>query len=281
MPDAAEPSASPETGLGTLPTWDLGDLYPGPESAELKADLARAGSEAKAFRARYEGTLAGLDGAALGAAIAAYEAIQETLGRISSYAQLTYSGDMNDPSIGRFYQTMQERTTDISTEILFFTLELNRLDEAVLKDKLMDPAAAHYAPWLRDVRAFREHELSDDLERLLHEKHVTGRAAWTRLFDETMAALRFPLDGKRLTSAEVLNKMTDHDPGIRKAAAQSLGQVLGENLRTFALITNTLAKDKEIEDGWRGYARPVSSRNLENFVEDEVVEALVQAVSDA
>ncbi len=281
MPHAAEPSALPEAGLGTLPTWDLGDLYPGPESAELKADLAHAGSEAKTFRARYEGTLGGLDGAALGAAIAAFEAIQETLGRITSYAQLTYSGDMNDPSIGRFYQTMQERTTDISAELLFFTLELNRLDEAALKDKLMDPAAARYGPWLRDVRAFREHELSDDLERLLHEKHVAGRAAWTRLFDETMAALRFPLDGKRLTSAEVLNKMTDRDPGIRKAAAMSLGQVLGENLRIFALITNTLAKDKEIEDGWRGYARPVSSRNLENFVEDEVVEALIQAVCDA
>ena len=281
MPDAAEPSAIPDTGLGALPTWDLGDLYPGPESAELKADLERAGSDAKAFRTRYEGTLAGLDGVALGAAIAAYEAIQETLGRVSSYAQLTYSGDMNDPSIGRFYQTMQERTTDISAEILFFTLELNRLDEAALKGKLMDPAVAHYEPWLRDVRAFREHDLPDDLERLLHEKHVAGRAAWIRLFDETMAALRFPLDGKRLTNAEVLNKMTDRDSSTRKAAAKSLGQVLGENLRIFALITNTLAKDKEIEDGWRGYARPVSSRNLENFVEDEVVEALVQAVCDA
>jgi oligoendopeptidase F len=188
---------------------------------------------------------------------------------------------MSEPTIGRFYQTMQERTTDISAEVLFFTLELNRLEESALQDKMAAPGLARYGPWLRDVRAFREHQLSDELERLLHEKHVAGRAAWVRLFDETMAALRFPLDGESLTSAEILNKMTDRDGAVRKAAGQSLGRVLGENLRVFALITNTLAKDKEIEDAWRNFERPVSSRNLGNFVEDEVVDALVRAVRSA
>ena len=281
MANDAEPGVARSEDLGALPSWDLGDLYPGPDSARLNGDLERCESEAKDFRARYEGRLAGLDGAALGAAIAVYEAIQETLGRVSSYAQLVYAGDMSDPAIGRFYQTMQERTTDISAEILFFTLELNRLGDAELKDKMAVPALARYGPWLRDVRAFREHELSDDLERLLHEKRVAGRSAWVRLFDETMAALRFPLDGASLTSAEILNKMTDRDGAVREAAAKSLGRVLGENLRVFALITNTLAKDKQIEDGWREFQRPVSSRNLENFVEDEVVGALVAAVRAA
>ena len=281
MANDAEPGAARREDLGALPSWDLGDLYPGPDSARLNGDLERCESEAKDFRARYEGRLAGLDGAALGAAIAAYEAIQETLGRVSSYAQLVYAGNMSDAAIGRFYQTMQERTTDISAEILFFTLELNRLGDSELKDKMTAPALARYGPWLRDVRAFREHQLSDDLERLLHEKRVAGRSAWVRLFDETMAALRFPLDGASLTSAEILNKMTDRDGAVREAAAKSLGRVLGENLRVFALITNTLAKDKEIEDGWRAFQRPVSSRNLENFVEDEVVGALVAAVRAA
>ena len=281
MANDAEPGVARSEDLGALPSWDLGDLYPGPDSARLNGDLERCESEAKDFRARYEGRLAGLDGAALGAAIAVYEAIQETLGRVSSYAQLVYAGDMSDPAIGRFYQTMQERTTDISAEILFFTLELNRLGDSELKDKMAVPALARYGPWLRDVRAFREHELSDDLERLLHEKRVAGRSAWVRLFDETMAALRFPLDGASLTSAEILNKMTDRDGAVREAAAKSLGRVLGENLRVFALITNTLAKDKQIEDGWRAFQRPVSSRNLENFVEDEVVGALVAAVRAA
>jgi len=281
MANDAEPTIARDQGLGDLPNWDLDDLYPGPDSQALKDDLDRCAVEAKAFRDRYEGKLAGLEGAGLGAAIAAYEALQETLGRAGSYAQLVYAGDMSDPEIGRFYQGIQERTTEISAQILFFTLELNRLEDGDLEEKLTAPALAHYGPWLRDLRASRAHDLSDELERLLHEKHVVGRAAWTRLFDENMAALRFPLDGEALTSAEILSKMTDRDPKLREAAAKSLGAVLGENQRTFALITNTLAKDKEIEDSWRSYARPVSSRNLENLVEDEVVEALVAAVRDA
>ncbi len=281
MPDTGSSAPESQDNLGTLPTWDLRDLYPGPDSAELKADLARCAKDAKAFRARHQGDLADLDGDALGAAVAAYETIQETLGRIGSYAQLLYSENMSDPAVGKFYQSMQESTTDISSEILFFTLEINRMDDAVLTAKQDAPALARYAPWLRDLRAFRAHQLSDDLERLLHEKYVSGRAAWTRLFDETMAAVRFPLAGEALTSAEIFNKMSDRDGKVRAEAAKSIGKVLGENQRVFALITNTLAKDKSIEDGWRGYARPVSSQNLGNYVEDEVVEALVGAVRDA
>jgi oligoendopeptidase F len=282
---AATPADAPSTAqpaLENLPEWDLSDLYPGPGSAELAADLERAAAEAKAFREAHQGKLAGLDGAALAAALRDYEVLQEVLGRVMSYAQLVYSGDMSDPEVGRFFQTMQERVTVISTDLLFFGLELNRVEDAVLDAKLADSAElARYDPWLRDLRVFRPHQLNDDLERLLHEKHVAGRAAWVRLFDETVADLRFPLDGAELTSAEVLHKLTDRDGAVRKAAAKSLGKVFGENARVFTLITNTLAKDKEIEDAWRGFARPVSSRNLGNFVEDEVVEALVAAVRNA
>jgi len=267
--------------LGDLPSWDLSDLYPGPDSAELKRDLEASADRAKAFAAAYKDKLDDLDGAPLGAAIAEYEAIEETLGRIGSYAQLLYSGDMSDPKIGRFYQGAQERLTEISAHTLFFALELNRMDEAALQAKMAAPELARYGPWLRDLRALREHQLSDELERMLHEKYVVGRAAWVRLFDETMAALRFPLGEKSLTNAEIVNKLFDRDGKVRKAAAKSLGRVLGDNLRVFALVTNTLAKDKEIEDSWRGYVRPVSSRNLANLVEDEVVEALVAAVRDA
>ncbi len=267
--------------LGDLPEWDLSDLYPDPGAPELKQDLASAGDQAKAFQARYQNGLAALDGDALAAAIGTYEAIQEVLGRVMSYAQLVHAGDMGDAEAGRFYQNMQERTTDISTALLFFTLELNRLAEAELDAKLASRALARYRPWLRDIRAFRDHQLSDELESLLHEKQVVGRAAWIRLFDETMADLRFDFQGERLTSTEVLHKLTDHDGAVRKAAAKSFAQGLGENIRTFALITNTLAKDKEIEDKWRNFTAPVSSRNLANFVEDEVVDALVTAVKAA
>ncbi len=267
--------------LGDLPVWDLSDLYAGPDAPELEADLARAAAEAKAFQGEFRNKLAALEGDALAAAIGRYEAIEEVLGRVMSFAQLVHAGDMSDAEAGRFYQNMQERTTDISTALLFFTLELNRLEEAELQAKLASKALARYRPWLRDIRAFRDHQLSDELESLLHEKQVAGRSAWIRLFDETMADLRFDFDGERLTSTEVLHKLTDHDGAVRKAAAKSFAKGLGENLRTFALITNTLAKDKEIEDKWRDFTAPVSSRNLANFVEDEVVEALVAAVKAA
>src|SRR5712691_3208677 len=278
---AAAESAGAAGDLGSLPEWDLADLYPGRDSAELRRDLAASESAAAALRERYEGKLATLSGAALGGAIASYERLQETLGRIMSYAYLVYAGDMGDAEIGRFFQTMQERVNAITSTILFFTLELNRIDDEVLEAKLKDPALAHYAPWLRDTCAFRPYQLADEIEKLLHEKSIAGRSAWVRLFDETMAGLRFPWDSKSLTSAEVLHLLSDHDGAVRKRAATALGEVLGQNTRIFALITNTLAKDKEIEDRWRQFQRPISSRNLANFVEDPVVDALIAAVRAA
>src|SRR5262249_12691243 len=168
-----------------------------------------------------------------------------------------------------------------STALLFFTLELNRLEEADLEAKLYDPALAHYRPWLRDIRAFRPHQLSDEIEKLLHEKYVAGRAAWARLFDETIADLRFPFRGKELTGPEPLDLLSHCDPEARRAAALSIAEVLGRHTGTFAVITNTLAKEKEIEDRWRRFPRPICSRNLTNFVEDEVVDALITAVRNS
>jgi oligoendopeptidase F len=275
------PARADAEALGPLPEWDLSDLYPGRDSAELKRDLEHSEREAAAFGQQYEGKLGTLSGAALGGAIAAYERLQDTLGRVMSYASLVYAGDMSDAENGRFFQNMQERVNAISTALLFFTLEINRLDDSALAEKSKSRELAHYAPWLRDVRAFRPHQLSDEIEKLLHEKYVAGRAAWTRLFDETGAGLRFPIDGQELTSAAALHLLSDRDADKRKRAATVLGEVFGRNVRLFALITNTLAKDKEIEDRWRGFKRPISSRNLSNFVEDEVVDALIAAVHSA
>jgi oligoendopeptidase F len=264
--------------LGRLPEWDLGDLYPGRDSPELQADLATLETSAADFQARYQGRLGGLSGAALGTAVTEYEALQEAAARVSSYAELTRAADIADPEIARFFQTMQEKINAIATELLFFTLELNRLDDESLEEKAADPALAKYRPWLRDVRAMRPYQLSDDLEKLLHEKSVAGRNAWTRLFDETTADLRFPFRGEELTEAAAMHLLSSPDGAVRKAAAESIGAVLGRNARVFALITNTLAKDKEIEDRWRQFPHPISARNLSNYVEDEVVDALVAAV---
>jgi oligoendopeptidase F len=279
--NAAKPESVIDEKLGTLPAWDLSDLYPGTDSPELSRDLDGCESAAKAFRNLYEGRLAGLEGAALAGAIDQYQSVQETLGRVMSYAQLVYSGNMSDPVVTQFFQAMQERTTGIATQTLFFTLELNKLDDDVLNARLAAPELAHYAPWLRDLRSYRPHQLDEEIERLLHEKSVSGRSAWTRLFDETMAGLRFPFGGGELGNAEILNKLGDRNAQVRKEAARSLGKVLGANQRIFALITNTLAKDKQTEDSWRRFDRPISSRNLANVVEDEVVDALVNSVAEA
>lgn len=264
----------------TLPSWDLSDLYPAPDSPEVQADLGRTEQLAKAFAGSYAGKLEAISGAALAAAIAEYERIEEVLGRLMSYAQLLFSGDSTDPALGRFYQTVSERVTTISSDLLFFTLELNRLDDAVLEQKLADPALARWRPWLRDLRVFRPHQLSDELEKLLHEKEVTGHSAWSRLFDETVAAMRIPFGDEQLTVTDVLNKLSDRDRGVREAAGKAIGTAFGERIRMFSLITNTLAKDKEIIDTWRHYPRPTSSRNRANMVEDEVVDALDTAVRE-
>ena len=263
-----------------LPEWDLSHLYDGPDTPGLENDLAEAQKRAKAFQEGYQGRLADLSGRDFAAAIAEFEDISEILHKALSYAQLLFATNTGDAEIGRFYQTLQERATVISTDMIFFTLEINRLEDDNLEDKLGDEGAARYRPWLSEVRLYRPHQLSDEMEKLLHEKSVTGRAAWVRLFEETFADMRFDVEGvgEGLTQSEVLNLLSDKSQQKRKAAAEAFGAKLGDNIRLLALITNTLAKDKEIEDRWRDYARPVSERNLSNQVEDEVVDALVSSV---
>ena len=267
--------------LGDLPTWDLSDLYAGRDDPAIDADMKAGGKAALAFEKEFKGKLGKLSGKAFGAAIQRYEAMQEDLGKAGSYAQLLYAGDMTDAKVGRFYQAIQERITDITSHLLFFTLEINKLDDAVY-DKLMSAAAVkRYKPWLDDVRAFRPHQLSDEAETMLHELSVVGDAAWSRLFDETIAGLRFRIGGEELTEAEALDLLSSKDGAKRKEAAEEISRVFKANEKLFSLITNTLAKSKAIGDGWRHFARPISSRNLANQVEDEVVDALIAAVHEA
>ncbi len=265
-----------------LPSWDLSDLYRAPDDAVLTADLARAEEQARAFQERLSGKLAGLSGDALAEAISEYERIEEVLGRVMSFAQLLFSGDAQNSENGRFYQTMQERVTQISSHLVFFTLELNHVAEAALEEKLKaSPALARFRPWLRDLRVWLPHQLSDEMERLLHEKEVTGRAAWNRLFDETMANMTVTVSGEELSVSAALNKLSDADRAVREAAAKGVSEAFGSRIRLFSLITNTLVKDKEVMDKWRNHPRPGSSRNRANMVEDEVVDALVTAVRES
>lgn len=265
----------------TLPTWNLSDLYSGPEDPALEADLAQAETQSQSFKKAFAGQLSELSGTRLAEAVIAYEQIMDTLYRVMSYAQLLHAEDMSNAEIGRFYQTLQERVTAISTLTLFFTLELNQIDDSVLDRQMQDAALQKFKPWINETLAQRPHQLSDDMEKLLHEKSVTGRAAWSRLFDETMADMRFQVDGSEKTMSETLNQMVDKDPAKRESAAKALSMELSNNSRVLSLITNNLAKDKEIEDTWRSFSSPMASRNLANQVEDDVVEALVDAVRES
>ena len=273
MPDAVS--------LGDLPEWDLTDLYASMEDPALAVDLESSAREVAAFEETFKGKITGLDGAGLADAIARYEALQETMGRIGSYAQLLYAGNMTDPAIGQFQQSIGEKINDISGRLIFFGLELNRIEDAAMAGLLEHPGVARYRPWLEEVRAFRPHQLPDEAEEMLHELSVVGESAWSRLFDETVAALSFTIDGETMTEAEALDLLSSPDPAKRKAASKEISRVFAENVRLFSLITNTLAKAKAIDDGWRHFATPISHRNLSNHVEDKVVDALISAVRDA
>ena len=279
-----KPTTPPK--LGALPEWNLDDLYRGLDSPELKWDLENAETRCVAFEADFKGKLAGLAagpdaGKALAAAVKRYEALDDTLGRVMSYASLRYAGNTSDTAVAKFYGDMQERITTASLHLLFFTLELNRVDDARLEAAMADPALGHYRPWVEDVRKEKPYQLEDRVEKLFHEKSVTGYSAWNRSYDETITSLRFKIGGKPLSIEPALNMLQDADGAKRKAAAQALAKTFKANLRPFTLITNTLAKDKEISDRWHGFKDVADARHLSNRVEPEVVEALVSAVHAA
>ena len=267
--------------LGALPEWDLSDLYAGSADPALASDLAKAKQLAQDLQTRCQGKLAQLSPDQFGQMIVDYEAISVLIGRVLSFAQLWYAQNVSDPERGQFQQGMQERANDISAFTLFVTLEINHLSQADFDRMLTSAVTARYRPWLLEMRAYLPHQLSDELEKYIHDKSVAGRGSWIRLFEETLARLRFPVGGKDLTSAEALNLLSSPDQAVRREAAKALGTVLGDNAGTFGLITNTLIKDKEVEDTWRHYAQPWSYRNLANQVEDPVVDALVTAVKQA
>ena len=272
--------------LGSLPEWDLSDLYSGIDSPDFRSDIARAERECSDFSERWSGVIAeiaaGPDASSrLAEAVAAYEAIEDRLGRLMSFAGLVYSGDTTDERRQKFYGDTQERLTTASGHLLFFALEINRVDDALMDAAMAEGPLAHYRPWVEDLRREKPFQLDDRTEKLFLEKSVTGRSAWNRLFDGTIASLRFPLQGEMLTLEPTLNKLQDPDGAVRKEAAGALGDVFRANLRTFALITNTLAKDKEISDRWRGFKDVADDRHLSNRVEPEVVAAMVDAVQAA
>ncbi|MEL7047867.1 MAG: M3 family oligoendopeptidase, partial [Pseudomonadota bacterium] len=268
-----------------MPEWNLSDLYPSIDSAELKKDLETAASMAAGMKAEYKDKLAELAArpGALAKVVKDYETLADIMGKIGSYSGLLYAADQSDPERAKFYGDISERLTAVSTDLIFLELELNKIDDAILDAALEHDDLKVYKPWFADLRKERPFQLGEDLERLFTEKSQTARGSWTRLFNETMTALRFDVEGvdQPLTLEPTLNLMSDPDESKRKAGSQALAKVFGENVRLFTLITNTLAKDKEISDRWRGFEDVADSRHLANRVEGPVVDALVSSVREA
>ena len=283
--ERSKPPATDGHDLGPMPVWNLGDLYPGPQSEAVQSDLKKAAAEAARIQEHYRGKMVGSaeDGARLAEAIAAYEALSDTLGKLGSYAGLLYAGDTSNPEYAKFYGDIQEKITAITTDLVFFELEINQIEDAALERALKVPALARYKPWLDDLRKEKPYQLEEKLERLFHEKSITSRSCWNRLFNETMTALRFDVEGEKepLAIEPTLNLLVHPNGQKRQAAAAALAKVFKENIRLFTLITNTLSKDKEISDRWRGFKDVADSRHLANRVEREVVEALVDTVRAA
>jgi oligoendopeptidase F len=267
--------------LGELPEWNLADLYAAPDAAAFKKDLEQCAVDAKAFAEKWRGKVLAATGAELAKAVKDYEALSDLLGRVGSYAQLYYVGDTTDAARIKFYGDVSASLTDISSDLLFFELELNRIDDTALAKALSEKSLAHYKPWIDNLRMEKPYQLDDKLEQLFLEKSQTASGAFNRLFDQTMAGLRFEVNGEQLSLEPTLNLMQSPDEAKRKVGAEALAKVFKANVPLFTLITNTLAKDKDISDKWRGFKDIADARHLSNRVEPEVVNALVEAVRAA
>jgi oligoendopeptidase F len=281
-------SASIESGaknalLEGLPRWDLTDFYTSLTDTQIQKDLSDAKNLVTAFSKDYAQKFIqpGWTGQDLYKAIQDYEKIDELLGKLMSYGYLTFATNVSNPPVLQFFQMIQEQTTGISADLIFFTLEINQIKDDVLKRAYQESLElVRYKPWIDTVRLFQGHQLSQDLEKLLHEKSITGRSAWVRLYDETLAGAKFPYREEEIALSELLNLMGHKEASIRWDAAHALAKGLQFHISILTHVTNTLAKDKEIEDTWRLFTNPVASRNLSNQIEDQVVEALVRSVKE-
>ncbi len=266
--------------LGAVPQWDLSDFYSSIDDKKITADLKSISTAVKNFTKKFSGKVSKLSAPQLSEAIKNYEKISEKIGKISSYSYLVYASDLSNQKNISFHQNTSEALSSLESALIFFSLELNKIDEKKLQKLLKNSSLKKYQPFIRDSRAFKKYQLSEELEKFSLEKNIAGRNAFVRLFDETVSNLEFSYRGKILHSQEIFALLSNPDEQIRKDAAKAIGKTFENNSKIFAFITNILAKDKAIEDAWRGFAKPISARNLSNFLEDEIVDILVKKVKE-
>ena len=271
-----------QSQLGEMPEWDLSDLYSSASAKEIVKDLKSVEQLSESFASKYENKLSTLSATEMLICLMSQEKITGLMGRLMSFAALRYYQMTTDVSRTKLLSDIQDKITQLSAKIIFFSLEFNTLDESHLNDMLNENSELRrYRTAFDRMRAMKPYQLSDELEKFLHEQSVVGATAWNRLFDETIISLKFNINKKDLSLEEVLNQLTDANRRNREKAAKSLSKVLEKNITLFSRITNTLAKEKSIEDKWRKFPNPQFSRHLTNDVEEEVVKALRDSVVDS
>ena len=271
-----------QSQLGAMPEWDLSDLYSSASAKEIVKDLKSVEQLSESFASKYENKLSTLSATEMLICLKSQEKITRLMGRLMSFAALRYYQMTTDVSRTKLLSDIQDKITQLSAKIIFFSLEFNTLDESHLNDMLNENSELRrYRTAFDRMRAMKPYQLSDELEKFLHEQSVVGANAWNRLFDETIISLKFNINKKDLSLEEVLNQLTDTNRRNREKAAKSLSKVLEKNITLFSRITNTLAKEKSIEDKWRKFPNPQFSRHLTNDVEEEVVKALRDSVVDS
>jgi len=267
--------------LGQLPDWNLNDLYTATDAKELIRDLNWLEKECNEFAKSYEGKLHSLSDKEMLNCIVRNEKISSISGRIISYAGLLYYQKTTDADRAKFLSDMQEKITVFTTKLVFFSLEINSLEDEFL-DKLFtkNDQLARYKPVFEKIRAMKPYQLNDEIEKFLHDLGIVGDA-WEKLFDETIAGLTFKIGDESLNIEATLNLLTDQNRENREKATRELARVFSENIKVFTRVHNTQAKEKEIIDRWRGMPTAQMGRHLANQVEPEVVEALRNAVVKA
>ena len=270
------------SALGNLPKWDLSDLYKAEDDPELNKDLDWLRKACSNFAEDYQGKLDKLGAMGLLDAVERHQAIEVVAGKLMSFAGLRYYELTTDAQRTKFMSDMQDKVTKLTTPLVFYGLEFNRISGDRIASLLSeDSGLARYKPVFDRMRAMKPYQLSDELEKFLHDQSVVGASAWNRLFDETVASLTFQIKGEELPLEAATNKLSDKNRDMREAAAREIARVLKENTSLFARVHNTLAKEKEVEDQWRKMPTPQTGRHLSNHVETEVVQALRDAVVSA
>ena len=264
-----------------LPLWDLSEIYKDIKDPMIKNDLKDIKNLSKEFLKKWKGKIKDLNSEEFVDCIDQYQNLNEKIYKIGTHSNLIFATNMEDPEISRYNSSISDEVTEIFSSLIFVTLELSKINDDIINEWILNDEAKQWLPYLTILRKRNPYLLDPLVEEILIEKSATGRSAWVRLFDETSAALRFPFKTEMVSEAEILNYLSDIDPEKRKIAGKSLSQTLEKNKRIFGMILNVISRDRYIEDNKRGFKRIVSSRNLDNDVEDEVVDALVKTVDEA